>query len=602
MVGMKLMKRLQVILLLFFMFLLVACAGAEEVPLPEATGNSSPEAVAASLATVKAEDQLHLFEYDREAPLDIQEEGWTQENGVTRIDFTFASPKGGRVPARLMIPRGEGPFPGLMIQHGSLGNYEGLMMVARDFVSYGAVVVMINDPYSRPGGWEPSGGAGDTWPYFTDQDMEIKIQSIVDMQRAIDLLAARPEVDPERMAYYGISYGAAMGGLFAGVEDRLKAYVLQVGDGGLVEHTSEPGEDGRPLHFSQKWADRMWPTESLHFVGRAAPAALLFNNGIHDELVPPRDAIRYQIAGSEPKTIVWYDSGHALPNEATIDSAIWLQTYLGEELRWFTPNYRASALVLDRFFTVWIVLGFASIGFYVWYIYRSKAMAWGERVLWFLALIFMGPVGLALYWFTARRQTGTQTADPLMSLPRQALQLTVLSSTALTIGFLLGNGISEVDPALDFRLKLLILYIAYIFTSWLISWLARRTYRSSGFAHVITANLIWIVTSLVGGFLSQVWNTNSLLSPFTLMIITSNTVVSVLVTFPLHVWMLGRGMETWMAIPADDLYVGAKKPISRNLQIGIGILSFILVALGVLLLLVFSTGLTFQEVMRLVLG
>jgi len=63
--------------------------------------------------------------------------------------------------------------------------------------------------------------------------------------------------------------------------------VLVIGDGGLVEYTADPGEDGLNIHFSDTWAALMWPTESLHFIGRAAPAALLFQNGLHDTNMPP---------------------------------------------------------------------------------------------------------------------------------------------------------------------------------------------------------------------------------------------------------------------------------------------------------------------------
>ena len=80
--------------------------------------------------------------------------------------------------------------------------------------------------------------------------------------------------------------------------------MLVVGDGGLVEHTSNPGEDGINIHFNENWAALMWPTESLHFLSLAEPAALLFQNGIHDTYVPPLDAIRYQTAASNPKTVI----------------------------------------------------------------------------------------------------------------------------------------------------------------------------------------------------------------------------------------------------------------------------------------------------------
>ena len=41
------------------------------------------------------------------------------------------------------------------------------------------------------------------------------------------------------------------------------------------------------------------------------------------------DAEKYQEAGSEPKTIRWYDAGHGLPEEAFVFQAAWLEKYIG---------------------------------------------------------------------------------------------------------------------------------------------------------------------------------------------------------------------------------------------------------------------------------
>jgi BAAT / Acyl-CoA thioester hydrolase C terminal len=59
----------------------------------------------------------------------------------------------------------------------------------------------------------------------------------------VDLLSARPEVDEQRLGYIGWSYGAAIGGLLAAVERRIKAYVLAVGGGGC----------GRTLYRYWRW-------------------------------------------------------------------------------------------------------------------------------------------------------------------------------------------------------------------------------------------------------------------------------------------------------------------------------------------------------------
>jgi cephalosporin-C deacetylase-like acetyl esterase len=58
----------------------------------------------------------------------------------------------------------------------------------------------------------------------TVRDRSSRQPETIDLRRAVDLLIARPDVDQRRLAYVGINYGAAMGGLLAGVEDRIKAY------------------------------------------------------------------------------------------------------------------------------------------------------------------------------------------------------------------------------------------------------------------------------------------------------------------------------------------------------------------------------------------
>ena len=175
---------------------------------------------------------------------------------------------------------------------------------------------------------------------FREEDRDHQIQLIVDLRRGVDLLASRADVDTNRIAYVGLSYGAAMGGLLAGVEKRIKAYVLMAGDGGLIEHfcdTAKVPYSCEAFQFEsagserrlERWLKAMEPIEPIRFVGHAAPAALFFLNGRHDRAVPEADALRYQRAGSEPKRIKWYDSGHQLPPEASRDLVEWLQSQVG---------------------------------------------------------------------------------------------------------------------------------------------------------------------------------------------------------------------------------------------------------------------------------
>src|SRR5687768_16898163 len=121
-------------------------------------------------------------------------------------------------------------------------------------------------------------------------------------------------VDPERIAYLGISYGGAMGALFVGIEQRIKAAVLVVGDGGLVSHFTGP-EDlnfmaGLTCATRASWFREMAPIEPIRFIPHASATALLLQNGWSDTLVPSDDAEALHVAAPASRTIRWYSAGH----------------------------------------------------------------------------------------------------------------------------------------------------------------------------------------------------------------------------------------------------------------------------------------------------
>jgi dienelactone hydrolase len=228
------------------------------------------------------------------------------------------------VPALVFVPSGNTPRAGLIVQHGLPSRKEDLAHDAAELARLGAVVIAIDAPFARRSG-EPLA--------FTRRDRDDQIQLIVDLRRAVDLLRSRADVDPDRIGYLGVSYGGAMGGLLAGAEPRIAAFVLMVGDGGLVEHFTGPESQGGPLASLEptrrkEWLAAMRPIEPLAWIRRAS-APLLFLSGRHDQAVPPRDAARYQRVAPEPKQIRWYDSDHFLPPRAWCDAARFLGRHIG---------------------------------------------------------------------------------------------------------------------------------------------------------------------------------------------------------------------------------------------------------------------------------
>src|SRR5690348_10441645 len=57
------------------------------------------------------------WQYDRSSPLDVQETGAEHRGNITIQEISYASPKGGRVPAYLVVPNGKGPFPAVLWGH-----------------------------------------------------------------------------------------------------------------------------------------------------------------------------------------------------------------------------------------------------------------------------------------------------------------------------------------------------------------------------------------------------------------------------------------------------------------------------------------------------
>ena len=70
-------------------------------------------------------------------------------------------------------------------------------------------------------------------------------------------------------------------------------------------------------------------TDPIHFVGLAKPSELLFQDGRQDEIVPEAALKELAGAGSEPKEVRWYDSGHVPSAEMWTDSRSWLAEHLG---------------------------------------------------------------------------------------------------------------------------------------------------------------------------------------------------------------------------------------------------------------------------------
>jgi dienelactone hydrolase len=266
-----------------------------------------------------------LFSYDVDAPLNLQKTAESTTNGVEVSSISFSSPDGGLVNGMMWDPvTRPGLRPGMVLMHGLPGNASSMTGIAQNYAEYGAVVIAIDAPWNRR--------AAPPYLTFTAQDRTEQIQVIKDLQRAVDVLRSRPNVDADRIAFVGFSWGGATGALFLGIERRLRAAALVVGHGGQVSHATGPegfkNISGLPCARRVAWIRAMAPIEPIRFVGHAN-VPLLLQNGRFDEFVPAYEAEELHAAAPQPKDVRWYDTGHNLSQQARADRLKWLHEKIG---------------------------------------------------------------------------------------------------------------------------------------------------------------------------------------------------------------------------------------------------------------------------------
>ncbi len=294
--------------------MLSACAPAQVAPTP------TPRPTYTPAPPIPIADLRPLFDYDSEAGLDVEEVGIEHYEQIVVHDFSYASPMGGRATAYLVLPSGEGPFAGILFAHPGDGSRDSFLDEALTLAQAGVVSLLVDSPWARPEPWQRD------LEYNPTNDRDMYTQEIIDLRRAVDVLISREEVDPERIGFIGHSYGAHVGGVLSGVETRIKAYVFMAG----VPSRSDriPRHITSALPDLSAYLEATRPFDAIHYVGHAAPAALFFQCARQDEIIAKDTSRRYSEAGSQPKQITWYDTGHSLDDQARLDRARWLAGYI----------------------------------------------------------------------------------------------------------------------------------------------------------------------------------------------------------------------------------------------------------------------------------
>jgi len=262
---------------------------------------------------------LGMYSYDKKELNSAVESADEQAADFIKEKISFDAAYGGeRVVAYLFLPKTGNPpyqavidFPGSnAIDLRSSGSLESLQFQTYDFIikSGRALIYPI-----YKGTYERGDDLGSSLPNETNLYKEHVIQWAKDMGRTVDYLETRKDIDADKLAYYGYSWGGRLGGIMLAVEKRFKTGILNLGG----------------LRFQSQLPE----VDPFNFLSRIKIPVLMLN-GRYDHFFPydTSQIPMFKQLGTPPehKRHVVYETGHFVPKTQLIKEALdWLDRYLG---------------------------------------------------------------------------------------------------------------------------------------------------------------------------------------------------------------------------------------------------------------------------------
>jgi len=254
-------------------------------------------AVAALVVTWLALGYLVFRLYVR--PKRMRWEGAPEDWGLEYRDVRFASEDGVELAAWVLLPPGYEAGqrrPGIVSSHGYKACREHTLDRSARLAGDGYVVLAFE--------WRGCGLSG-------GRDCSGGVTEPSDLRAATEYLLALPEVDPERIAYYGFSMGGMISILVAAEDERVRTVVADSPYANMYEESRTVMWemflppflflDLMDYFYKRKYGVSMRDVDALEAVARISPRPLLLLAGDADITVPIEHSHRLMAAAGEPK-------------------------------------------------------------------------------------------------------------------------------------------------------------------------------------------------------------------------------------------------------------------------------------------------------------
>lgn len=204
--------------------------------------------------------------------------------------------------------------PGVIVLHILGGDFELSRVCCRSLSLNGIGALFVKMPYYGPR--RPPEGRVRMISSDLDQTVAGMTQAVLDIRRATAWLAARDEIDPNRLGITGISLGGIVSALAASAEPRLSRACLVLAGGNLEKIILE-GKETEAIRA--EWADREFDPEEIRaklrsidpltYAAQLKNRKILMFNAKHDDVVPPDCTKALWDALGEPE-IHWWNADH----------------------------------------------------------------------------------------------------------------------------------------------------------------------------------------------------------------------------------------------------------------------------------------------------
>lgn len=264
------------------------------------------------------EVMCQFYDYDKAIPLELRVVDTMDTKDYVREKIMF---RGHRSQAHgyIAIPkRGTAPYPVVILIHGVTSSKESwweenstMAQLTQQLLTSGYAVMTLDAEYHGERAINnafksPLDIINNEW--FT-RYRDMIIESVIDYRRGIDYLATRTDIDTSKMGMVGYSMGGMMTFFLSAIDERIDVSVSCVSPIITVPYLPTAIQNYAPYIKETPFLMLMAKNDERNYTEVSA-----------NQL--------YNLIASPTKNLIFFDSGHMLPEAWTSDATNWIVKYL----------------------------------------------------------------------------------------------------------------------------------------------------------------------------------------------------------------------------------------------------------------------------------